>query len=223
MSNHRLKPEYFDSLIGNDYGRWTVIGWDRVLGRDKRSPHVYVTVLKCSCSCGVEKLMSPSTLRNAQSLMCDKCRRINDTKPGRQSNAYVSWQAMKARCGNTNNPAYGRYGGRGVTYCDRWKSFDNFYEDMGERPDGYELDKDKKGGIGCKLYCPENCCWLTSEDNNKFRRPDPSKDSTKLTPEQCNRILQLNEEGHSGYSIRQITGHGFSAIKNVISLNRTRY
>ena len=120
----------------------------------------------------------------------------------RNTNAYVSWYCMKSRCNNPNNKGYSLYGGRGVAYCDRWESFDNFFEDMGERPDGYQLDKDKKGGIGCKLYSPENCCWISADENNKFRRP-----TSGLSAHQYETIFRLLDEGHSILEIHRITGH----------------
>lgn len=72
---------------------------------------------------------------------------------------YRSWQAMKARCYDKNNQRYKNYGGRGITVCDRWiNSFENFVEDMGEKPSKkHTLDRKEIDGN----YTPENCRWLT--------------------------------------------------------------
>jgi hypothetical protein len=48
---------------------------------------------------------------------------------------------MIQRCGNPNRVEYPRYGGRGIEVCDRWKTFENFLADMGERPSGLTLDR----------------------------------------------------------------------------------
>jgi hypothetical protein len=65
---------------------------------------------------------------------------------------------MIRRCVDPENKSYPRYGGRGVTVCDRWRnSFEAFIEDMGERPDGHQLDRKDPNGN----YEPGNCRWTT--------------------------------------------------------------
>ena len=76
---------------------------------------------------------------------------------------YKSWDSMKARCRNKNNP---KYGGRGITFCKRWEKFENFLEDMGERPEGTSLDRIDTDGN----YEPGNCRWATIEEQNRNRR-----------------------------------------------------
>jgi hypothetical protein len=77
------------------------------------------------------------------------------------------WLGMKNRCHNPKNPAYPRYGGRGIFVCDEWvNDFDKFYEDMGPRPKGLALDRIDNN----KGYSKENCRWVTYKENNRNTR-----------------------------------------------------
>jgi hypothetical protein len=81
---------------------------------------------------------------------------------------YVSWKSMKNRCLNSRLKCWMRYGGRGISVCDRWlNSFANFLNDMGERPPGTSIDRKDNNGN----YEPGNCKWSTrlEQGRNSFR------------------------------------------------------
>ena len=71
------------------------------------------------------------------------------------------WQAMLQRCSNPKATHYYRYGGRGIIVCERWLKFENFYKDMGDRPEGMTLDRINNNGN----YEPLNCRWVTHKEN----------------------------------------------------------
>jgi len=73
---------------------------------------------------------------------------------------------MKTRCLNPKNRAWKYYGGRGITICERWLKFENFFADMGERPEGMSIERVDTDGN----YEPDNCKWATVDEQAASRR-----------------------------------------------------
>lgn len=114
----------------------------------------------CLCECGSEIVLSSTALREGSSSCgCGYKRRPKnpDTVNRVESPTHITWRSMIDRCYNPSREAYKYYGALGVTVCERWKTYENFLEDMGERPDGMTLNRVK----GAKEYSPENCEWAT--------------------------------------------------------------
>lgn len=84
---------------------------------------------------------------------------------------YNVWESMLTRCRNPRHHTYPDYGGRGITVCERWFSFDNFYEDMGPRPRGYWIERRDNDGN----YEPGNCHWATPKEQRYNTRRSIAK------------------------------------------------
>lgn len=98
------------------------------------------------------------------------------------SKTYICWSAIKQRCNNANNPNFKRYGARGISYDPRWESYDNFLADMGEAPDGFEIDRIDNDGN----YEKANCRWISHKANMNNRgccRPITINGETKRMEE----------------------------------------
>jgi hypothetical protein len=84
----------------------------------------------------------------------------------RHTRAYSIWTGVKNRCQNPNEPAYPRYGGRGITLCEAWQDFRQFYADMGDPPAGHSIERVDNN----KGYEPGNCIWATRKVQNRNKR-----------------------------------------------------
>ncbi|KKM23233.1 hypothetical protein LCGC14_1617290 [marine sediment metagenome] len=121
------------------------------------------------------------------------------------STTYCSWSNMKTRCFNSNKDSYKHYGGRGITVCNHWLKFDNFLEDMGERPDGMTLDRIDNDGN----YKPSNCQWATQKQQCRNKRG--------------NRIMFLEEQSHCLREWADILKVSYGLLENRIRRGWTDY
>ena len=152
-------PKRID-LTGINVGTLTVISY---YGYENR-----LTFWKCYCNnCKREKVICSMVLRGKiKSCGCLRNIKHRHTTKGISTNEFNIWSGMKARCNNPTHKLYPRYGARGIKVCDRWvNSFQNFYDDMGNKPKGHSLDRINVNGN----YDPSNCRWADwiTQNRNK--------------------------------------------------------
>lgn len=174
-------------LRGKSVGKLRVIGY-----AEKRKDGHYWT---CICECGNTRDVHRGDIQRERTKSCGCHLREMLSKRARTHGMfgtpeYKSWEGMIQRCCNKNDRAWPKYGGRGISICERWRhSFQNFFADMGKRPaPKMQVDRIDTNGN----YEPGNCRWATSKQNNRNRRN--------------NRILIINGVSHCVSEWSELSG-----------------
>jgi hypothetical protein len=124
------------------------------------------------CDCGASKTIAARSLRKGSSRSCGCLQRElmaarNATHGRTYTSMYTLWGSMFNRCCRPTHESYPAYGGRGIKICERWKSFENFLADMGERPTPqHSLDRIDVDGD----YEPGNVRWATQKEQCRNKR-----------------------------------------------------
>lgn len=151
----------FKDIAGEIFGRLTVIEHLGHRTGAKTRNHYWRAI----CECGNIIETKGANLRSGATASCgclqrelarsagDRTRKHGMTR----TSTYHIWVGMVQRCTNPLAKDFPRYGGAGITVCERWLTFANFLADMGVRPKGKSLDR-TNNLLG---YSPENCRWAT--------------------------------------------------------------
>lgn len=156
-------------MIGERFGRLVVHA--RADNFVSRSGKAY-PAFQCVCDCGERTVVLGQALRigNTKSCGC-YARDVLSTRKTQINRAthpgeYNSWAQMRSRCHDPKANGYKNYGGRGISVCERWASFEQFVTDMGQRPAGCSIERKDTSGD----YEPGNCCWASRREQSRNTR-----------------------------------------------------
>lgn len=180
-------------LTGQRFGRLLVLG----RGESRKRPDtgtIQYWICKCDCGAIVEPRGNDLKSGKTQSCGCyqrDRAKAYHTTHGLFYTRLHTIWTGMKQRCYNPQEKCFERYGGRGITVCEEWQSFEPFFEWAVTHGYTDDLTIDRIDNDGD--YCPENCRWATRKEqtNNYSRNHRVTYDGETHTVAEWGEILRL--------------------------------
>ena len=177
-------------LTGQRFGKLTVIK------RVENIPRHHARWL-CKCDCVNMHIVESHGLRSGDIKSCGCLLvELHQTHGESKSRLYNVWRAVKQRCSNPNCKEYKWYGARGISVCDEWKNFENFYKWAIEQ--GYDSEA-KRGEFTIERidhegnYEPSNSKWITIKEKSSKKRNTVffEENGLKLTFRELSEMLDI--------------------------------
>lgn len=193
-------------LTGQRFGRLTVLKRVENIGRQ--------TAWLCQCECGSTKIVTGSNLHGGKARSCgclwneivpNRNREANLRHGESGSKLHKTWTNMRYRCNNPNCKSYKDYGGRGISVCEEWNSYEAFRDWSLQNgfAEGLSIDRIDVNGN----YEPSNCRWVSDKvQHNNTRK---------------NNYLTMNGETHTIQEWSEITGIKWTTLKARIEMGWT--
>jgi hypothetical protein len=197
-------------MKGHRFGRLTVLC-------DLTAPPHTIRSVYCLCECGALTVARAACVRNGNTTSCG-CRRADNLRElakktrthGRQpARLHRIWKAMKTRCYNPNYVEYRHYGGKGISICCEWQTFEGFREWALQNGYTETLSIDRRNNDAG--YNPDNCRWATAEGQSQ------NTSRTKLSPEIVRRCRSEAKAGKSLSSLAREYGCDVSTLADAVN------
>jgi len=150
------------SIEGYFYGRLYVL-----FRYDERLKHGEKSRWFCECACGRFKVVRRDKLTSGAVKSCgciktERKREVNDRR------LISIWKNMKTRCYSTKKTDFHCYGGRGISVCSEWMSYNVFSQWALNNGYSSRLTLDRIDNDG--NYEPSNCRWVTRQRQSNNMR-----------------------------------------------------
>lgn len=162
----------------------------------------------CICECGSESTVRSYSLKHGLTKSCgclsiDSAKHRATTHGMSLSKIERVYHSMKQRCNNPNNQAYARYGGRGITVCEEWQTFEVFLRDMGDSyAEGLTIDRVNNN----EGYSKGNCKWIPAASQARNKR----NNLKFMYKGEIKTLIEICEKEHKNYNMvrQRLTTYG---------------